>query len=59
MIEILCGEFVKSREPSNLTEEQGSYDEYSQRFKIRRGRTVDPSQQGSLNLHEDFYIVVS
>jgi hypothetical protein len=43
---ILCGEFAKSREPSDLTEEQGSYNEYSQRFKLRRGRTVDLSQQG-------------
>jgi hypothetical protein len=43
---ILCGEFAKSREPSDLTEEQGSYNEYSQRFKLRRGRTVDPSHKG-------------
>jgi hypothetical protein len=26
---ILCGEFTKSREPLDLTEEQGSYHEYS------------------------------
>jgi hypothetical protein len=30
MVKILCGEFVKSREPSDLTEEQGSYKKYSQ-----------------------------
>jgi hypothetical protein len=41
------------REPSDLTEEQGSYGEYSQRFKLRRGRTVDPSRQGPLDLHVD------
>jgi hypothetical protein len=51
---ILCGEFTKSRESSDLTEEQGSYGEYSQRFKLRRGRTVDSSQQGSLDLHMNF-----
>jgi hypothetical protein len=46
MVGILCGEFVKSHEPSDLMEEQGSYDEYSQRFKLRRGRTIDPSHKG-------------
>jgi hypothetical protein len=50
---------VKSREPSDLTEEQGSYGEYSQRFKLRRSRTVDSSQQEPLDLHVDFYFGVS
>jgi hypothetical protein len=29
------------------------------RFKFRRGRTVDPSQQGPLDSHVDFYFGVS
>jgi hypothetical protein len=37
---------VKSHEPSDLTKEQGSYRECFQRFKLRRGRAIDPSQQG-------------
>jgi hypothetical protein len=37
---ILCGEFAKSREPSDLTEEQGSYDEYSQ--KVLSSGGVEP-----------------
>jgi hypothetical protein len=43
MVEILYGEFVKSRELSDLMEEKGSYNKYSQRFKLRRGRTIDLS----------------
>jgi hypothetical protein len=31
--QILCGEFAKSRKPSDLAEEQGSYDEWFQKFK--------------------------
>jgi hypothetical protein len=59
MVGILCGEFAKSREPSDLTEEQGSYSEYSQRFELRRGKTVDSSQQESLDIPVDFYFGVS
>jgi hypothetical protein len=59
MARILCGEFAKSRELSYLTEEKGSYGEYSQRFKLRRGITVDSSQQGPLDLQVDFYFGVS
>jgi hypothetical protein len=44
MVGILCGEFAKSCESLDLTEEQGSYDKYSQGFKLRRGRTVDSIQ---------------
>jgi hypothetical protein len=43
-VEILYGEFANSREPLDLTEEQGSYDKYSQGFKLRRGRTIDSIQ---------------
>jgi hypothetical protein len=43
-VRILCGEFAKSYEPLDLTEEQGSYGKYSQGFKLRRGRTIDSIQ---------------
>jgi hypothetical protein len=58
-VRIICGEFMKSHELSDLMEEQGSYGEYSQRFMLRKGRTVDSSQQGSLDLQVDFYFGVS
>ena len=59
MVEILCGEFAKSRKLTDLTEEQGSYGEYFQRFKLRKGRAIDSSQQEPLDLHVDFYFRVS
>jgi hypothetical protein len=37
---ILRGEFTKSREPSDLAEEQGSYGECFSKCKLRRNRAV-------------------
>jgi hypothetical protein len=59
MVGILYREFVKSREPSDLTEKQGSYREFFQRFKLRRDRAIDSSQQGPLDLPEYFHFGVS
>jgi hypothetical protein len=39
---ILCGEFAKSREPSNLAEEQGSYNKYFYKCKLKIDRALDP-----------------
>ena len=40
MVRILRGEFAKSREPSDLAEEQGSYSKPIFKFKFRRNQTV-------------------
>jgi hypothetical protein len=38
---------VNFREPLDLTEEQGRYDEvFPKGSKLRRGRTIDPSHKG-------------
>jgi hypothetical protein len=42
---ILCGEFTKSHEPSDLTKEKGSYASIPKGSKLRRSRTVDPSHK--------------
>jgi hypothetical protein len=48
--EVLQGESVNLREPLDLTEVQGIYDEvFSRGSKLRRDRTADPS-------HEDRWI---
>jgi hypothetical protein len=47
MVGILRGGFVNSREPLDLTEEQGRYVKvFATSSKLRRGRTVDPSHKG-------------
>jgi hypothetical protein len=40
---------MKSHEPSDLMEEQGSYGECFQRFKLNIGRSIDSSQQEPLD----------
>jgi hypothetical protein len=46
MVGILCGEFAKSREPSDLTEEQGITMSIPKGSKLRRSRVIDPSHKG-------------
>jgi hypothetical protein len=47
MVGILCGEFAKSREPLDLTEEsRGVTASIPKGSKLRRSRTIDPSHKG-------------
>jgi hypothetical protein len=50
---ILRGEFTNFREPLDLTEEQGRYGEYSQRFKAQEGQDRRSEPQGPSDLHVD------
>jgi hypothetical protein len=59
MVEILCGEFAKSHEPSNLTKEQGSYGKCFKRFKLKRGRIIDSNQPSPLDSTVDSHFGVS
>jgi hypothetical protein len=43
-VEILQGDFTKSRGPLDIAELQGGYGENARRFKLRRGIAIDPSQ---------------
>jgi hypothetical protein len=49
MVGILRGEFAKSRGPSDLAEEQGSYDKHSSSASSGEIGPWDPSRQGPLD----------
>jgi hypothetical protein len=49
IVGILRGEFAKFRGPSDLAEEQGSYDKHSSSASSGEIGPWDPSQQGSLD----------